>query len=673
MSDYTIKELAEVTQMSKTQLKRRVREGKFMLVDGLIPEEIANQIMMEHEKYIGLCEFAIMHESENFHGSKAYDRKQLQFLLQEKDFYGLHIVLPDELLSGSDKEKVYFLREDIPLLEEKLETFFWGFALSEKEKVDYLIRHDQAHRETCRLLKDFMSVYLFEKNVTPSFTALVHILLRSPDVLMLKDADIARILSLDAPVSTKDNLVMFLNYAKSKNGKIKYSTIARKKEAPVTIPAYSNETYLGLARCFFNAEYIDEHDLIRKALDDHFACEMWLYLTLFYTCGWRAEDVCRGWQYPNWGENTVPKGVDISSLYEDILYDRLPEKLYDAVCDKAIIDINVKNRLPGKTSAHSPRSLSILISPNLKPFYGLLTLIAESHHLRSGEGYMKANRTSAYQNNKRLRRFFGEEINDILFGENIQSRRLNKDFLQGIEEEARQSGKGLLCSAVASYARNHVSLQSIRTYLKDHKLTGESAETVLYFMIERGVFGIEYYQTLLTAYPDVFRELPMNEQNKLITMLTDAVTPLVAEINLSEKAASDHVISAFKRGDEEETLSILEAMFEITQDRGAGKDEGIYCMRRARCEACRKPSYETCIAACCDESIFTRLGYKPLIKVLLDYQKSADKGDVKADAVLKKVLIPRYQKIINQLIKQTQMSKSERIGLRRMLEDALNG
>ena len=47
----------------------------------------------------------------------------------------------------------------------------------------------------------------------------------------------------------------------------------------------------------FNADYIAEHNMIKKALDNHLYAEMWLYLAIFFCCGWRAQDVCNGWRY----------------------------------------------------------------------------------------------------------------------------------------------------------------------------------------------------------------------------------------------------------------------------------------------------------------------------------------------------------------------------------------
>ena len=305
-------------------------------------------------------------------------------------------------------------------------------------------------------------------------------------------------------------------------------------------------------------------------------------------------------------------------------------------------------------------------------FYGLLTLIAETHMLRSGDGYMKPQRASLYQNKMQLRDFFGRPMWDILGGQNIQSRRLNKDFLQGVEKAAREQGcGGVMASAVASYARNHTSLNTIRTYLQDHRLTGENADMVLYYMMERGVFGFELYQTLITAYPDAMRRLTLKEQNQVIEQMN--VTPLQLEEAESGVRSILAIQTEFKNGNDTAVLQMLKTMYEITQNRGQGKDHGVYCLLRAERMACQHAEWDSCLANGCPYLVFTKIGYLPLLRILLKYQTEANKGNKKAQTVLQQVLIPRYQKILNQLMKDMNMSKEDRNGLKLIMRETLNG
>ena len=360
------------------------------------------------------------------------------------------------------------------------------------------------------------------------------------------------------------------------------------------------------------------------------------------------------------------------TLYTDILEDNLPDEIYIQTCKYALGSIDQSGRLPSKTANKNPSPLMAVITPGLYTFYGLLTLIAEIHMLKSGDGYMKSQRASVYQNKMQLRDFFGRPMWDILRGQNIQSRRLNKDFLQGVEKAAREQGcGGVMASAVASYARNHTSLNTIKTYLHDHRLTGENADMVLYYMMERGVFGFELYQTLITAYPDAMRKLTLKEQNQVIDQMN--VTPLQLEEAESGVRSILAIQTEFKNGNDAAVLQMLKSMYEITQNRGQGKDHGVYCLLRAEKMACQHAEWDSCLANCCPYLVFTKIGYRPLLRILLKYQTEANKGNKKVQTVLQQVLIPRYQKILNQLMKDMNMSKEDRNGLKLIMKETLNG
>ena len=85
------------------------------------------------------------------------------------------------------------------------------------------------------------------------------------------------------------------------------------------------------------------------------------------------------------------------------------------------------------------------------------------------------------------------------------------------------------------------------------------------------------------------------------------------------------------------------------------------------------PDYESCLANGCPYLVFTRYGYRPLLQVLKDFKNEAVKGDKKAASILYKVLVPRYQDILNQLMKEKAMDPEERSSLKLMMKEELNG
>lgn len=670
MEYYSIQKACEISGTTNTLMKRLIREEKISLCDGKIPSDAVDKVMAENKAYISLREYSSEHVCGRFQGKTAKDRNNLLDYLEENEFFGIEIITPKELLIGSEKDILFFRRIDVFYIDKKLQTFFKEYGLTEEKKIRVLLKNSKK-TDTAEYLRKYLSEAFYERTCTPSVTEFVRFMLQMPDVSKMTDEYVAELLKQQMYATTKDLIINFLNYVKRKQN-VKYNVFTKiKPERSNGIPAYQDDTYLTIATYIFNAYYIAEHNMIEKALDNHIYAEMWLYLAIFFCCGWRAQDVCNGWQYLKLFRRSM-FNICPDTLYTDILEDNLPDEIYIQTCKYALGAIDQSGRLPSKTANKNPSPLMAVITPGLYTFYGLLTLIAETHMLRSGDGYMKPQRASLYQNKMQLRDFFGRPMWDILGGQNIQSRRLNRDFLQGVEKAAREQGcGGVMASAVASYARNHTSLNTIRTYLQDHRLTGENADMVLYYMMERGVFGFELYQTLITAYPDAMRKLTLKEQNQIIEQMN--VTPLQLEEAESGVRSILAIQTEFKNENDTAVLQMLKTMYEITQNRGQGKDHGVYCLLRAEKMACQHAEWDSCLANGCPYLVFTKIGYLPLLHILLNYQTEANKGNKKAKTVLQQVLIPRYQKIINQLMKDMNMSQEDRNRLKMIMRETLNG
>ena len=670
MTDYyTMAEATRITGFTRSRIIDIAEKAGVTVVDG-IPADIVNDIVREKETYISFREFAAIPRGDRYDGSTSSKRKLLD-KLEVNDYYGINLVDPEDLIIGDTKDVVYILRADIPKLETHLAGFFGLYALTEKEKVErFLCTTDRS--VTKAHLKEYIENKMIGRDITPSFTEFVALVLKLPDLPKITDEEIKRILSVQMSVAAKNALVDFLNYAKERLPKTKFSKLKKKVQESNPIPAYTNETYLALAKCIFNAEYIDQHKMIERALENHLYIEMWLYLAVHYCCGWRAGDICEGWRYLRLNEKPDNSfGINTETLYEDILTDRIPDKVYEDVCLYATQKIAVSGQHASKTAGTKAPPLTITIEPALATFFGLLTLISEAVMMRTGDGYMRSNRATVYQKKTLYKQFFGQDMYDALHGQNIQSRRLNKDYLQGIEETARQSGCGsLMASAVASFARSHSNLNTIAHYLNDHTLNAENADMVLYFMLERGVFGFELYRALLTAYPDAMKKLPMKKQNELMAAVAD--NPFQIELEHSGLLAKLCLKDSFESGDNEKVLGVLKGMYEISQGRGKAKDEGIHCICRARGNPCAYPEYDSCLANACPHLVFTRYGYRALLEVIYEYKVGADAGDGKKAAVLQQIIMPNFRDVINALMKEVNMNNNERAGMRFMLEEVVS-
>ena len=672
MSKYNVTTLSRASGYPKSLISKKIWQGQIPVSEGVIQEAAADRILSERRKYISLAEYAAARASESFSGKSA-DRNKLLTFLEINNFFGIPHVEYGKVLMGVNTDDLFFFRRDIPILDECLEGFFEEVSTTGKERADMMLANAvKSHTETVRLLREFADTYMKDKiDYPPSYVAFVRIMLSVPDITALKTDEVRQSLKMEMSVACKDFVVRFLNFCKTKCP-VKYGDIVIKAAPARSIPSYSREIYFELMKCVFNNDYIHEHKMIEKALEKHLYAEMWLHIALYAACGWRAADICRGWKYLclNKREETL-FGSNKDTLYDDILYDRIPDKVYDDVCKFCISSVEVAGQLPEKTNLLSPPPLRAVIRPELRTFFGMLTLIGEAHMLKSGDGYMKPNRAAEYQKKGNLRAFFGDTFVDILHGENIQSRRLNKVFLQGTEEAARKNGNsGLMAAMVAGYARNHTSMDTIIHYLCDHQLNGETAEMVVYFMMERGVFGFLYYKTILLAYPEALKKLPMDKQNELIAIMDE--TPLELELNQAELDEQFYIQEQSEKRNEYIVEQQMKEMLEVSQGRGKAKDEGLYCKIRARGEACVHPEYNSCLAGCCRHMIFTEDALIPLLKVLKSCLDEA-LHDPKMEAVYNNIMMPFYNGIIERLIRKMSLSEEDIDGIDQIAAEVLNG
>ena len=672
MSRYNVSSLVRASGYPKSLIDKKIWMGKIAVSGGLIEENASKRILEERRKYISLAEYASSRVSGSFAGKSA-DREKLIAFLEDNQHFGLNHLDFTDILMGTETDHVFFERDDLPYLDECLDEYFEGLSITGKDRVEGMLSAaGRSHPVTCRMLKAYTETQMASReDYPPSYVSFVRAMTVLPDLPELETVDVKRYLRKDLSFTCKEYIVRFLNDSRTKMP-VKYGDIALKTAPRNSIPSYTSETYFKLMRCVFNNTYIDDHKMIEKALENHLYAEAWLYIALFAACGWRAADVCRGWKYLRLHERKETLfGINRDTLRDDLLYDRIPDKVYEDVCIYCISGVDASGQLPSKTCLSDPAPLRAVIRPELRTFYGMLTLIGEAHMLRSGDGYMQPERAAQYQNKVTLKEFFGPEIVEILHGENIQSRRLNKVFLQGTEDAARKNGNsGLMAAMVAGYARNHTSMDTITHYINDHQFNGETAEMVIYFMMERGVFGFMYYQTILLAYPEALKKLPMKKQNELLALMDEK--PLELELKQAEIAGQRYIQEQYKKGNTDTAVQMMKTMLEISQGRGKAKDEGLYCLKRARGEACCHPEYGSCLAGCCPYMVFTQIALIPLLKVLRSCMDEAER-DIKAKAVLDKVMIPFYQDIINRLVRTANVDRAEADGIKKIMGEVLNG
>ena len=649
-------------------LRDHIDSGEIGYEDGMITGSSLAEIRKQKTDFISLREFLEAYDGSRFSSRKAADRTKYIEFLEKHRYFGIEVIPPDKVFfSVAGRDDFYIRRDDTEFLDYESRGFFEDFGVSEREKVARILTDSKGHGTTRRCVENYLAFMGDGENIyTPSLTGFVRIVLEIPDISSASDNDIIAAVEAAETGKTKSFLADFFTYASSRET-VRYHRLALKKGESEALPAYTYEEFAHLAKILFNTVYEREHGLTEKALDNSWYAEMWMFLACHYVCGWRASDICSRWVYPNLKGGSNPFGICTETLKEDILRGAIQDEVYETVAMYVIRRIEMAYNVPQKTGHGRLRSE---ILPELRPFFGKLTLIAEYHHLVSGEGYMKPCRIYRYRNRVDCRDFFGEEILKVTGMRHISSRRLNKSYLQGLEQTARDNGNTVLVShVIAAYARNHADADTTVVYLRDHGLTGETAGVVLFMMMQRGIFGADLYHALLAAYPDTFKSLSAGEQTRLMAKIPLSAYEL--ETSGAVLAASEEIYGRLSLGDTKVPSETLKAMLAVSRGRGRAKEEGIYCMRKALGLCCDHPLYGSCIANLCPSHIFTAEGIPSLLRVLRDYAgKYGRTGNVKYAAALKKCIIPAFQEILNDVIRG--MADDEKGAVRKLIEEGLD-
>ena len=651
----SIQGAAKKIKVKRYTVEDWINEGILECIEGKILLKSVEEIIKENEKYISLESFLKGEQNDRFDARYVYNRNKYIDYLEINDFFGIDIVYPEDMLYPFESSaSFYFLKTHIEELRRQSIQFFKFFGMKEEEICSVLV-NECAFGETKKQLNEYLKRF---DSYTPIVTEFVKVTTKK-DITMLKEADITNMIADFSLVGSKDIFIDFVDFVRQSLD-LGIGRINRKrKNKTKEIGAYPYRIYVSIAKAIFNEDNIVEHGIIEKSFDNSFDFEMWLYLSIHFVCGWRSQDICNNWQYLD-KEISEELCIDVENIKENVINKCIDEAIYLKIGEYIEKRIELKAVKPHKTA--KANDLLAPIGNELKVFFGRMALISlylEKNHLG---GHLKPERASEYLNYVRIRALFGDDIYKLLGRNNIQSRKLNKSYLQSIEDRAKRNGAGTMTAYIlASYARNHSNVDTTAIYIYDHGLSGETAEVVLSMMLDRGVFGTILYKELLGVFPEVFDTLSAKEQTKL--MAECEVSAYELEMIGSDLKVESQLISSFSEGNSEKAYEILAEMFEISQGFGKGKDKGIYCKKRALGYACERPTFESCLANVCPHLVFTEAGIKSLITVINDYMEKAKKtGNPKYEVILNKVLIPSYKNILKDISKR--MSPEEEKALK---------
>ena len=673
-----LSKLSEQIGVSKTILSESMEKYGYhsVIQNGAvrIPKEEADEIIERRKGIMPLSVF-LQGRDRKMSCRAARVREAFFHYLTDNAGFGAEILPPDKVLFGPEEREFCYVREsDAEYLMEKSGGFWEEFGVSETEKMQRLLK-ESSLMMTVRLLREFLQLQgLLGGNETPSTTDFVRaVLSETVEIPDYSDDDVIRVKASLKTKAAAETFILFAQWVRRETP-VKYHEISYKYRPQVTKRiAYDFETVVDFAEIVFSEKYAAEHKLLEKAVRNPLFAEMWLYHATFFVDAWRSEDNVRQWEYLRLDEDPLfLQEIDRNRIAEALLADEYPEEVFAKACRHSVRQTLVKRKKAMKTASWSPTDLVISVSPSLQPFFGKLLLIAESHHLRNGLGYMRPEMEDSYRNRFIMRNFYGPRVWETFEGENFQSMRMNHSTLQGIEEGARRIGLGPLRShAVAAYARSHKSLDTLKHYVGDHALSGENPEFVLWTMMERGIWGVLPYRLLMNAFPEAFGKLSAEEQSKVIRLMN--LSPYELEIAADCALATERIEKTYAEGGVDEPLNVLKAMLRMSQGAGGfGKDDGTMCLVRAFGESCRMDSAKSCLANRCPYCVFSASGIPALVGVIRDYQEKYRRtGNRKYASILKNVLVPNWKAIGTEL--KMMMSESEGKEFGGYLKEVLNG
>ncbi|OAB41782.1 hypothetical protein [Paenibacillus antarcticus] len=356
--------------------------------------------------------------------------------------------------------------------------------------------------------------------------------------------------------------------------------------------AYDDAVYLKLAYIVFNEEYWKEKDMLIKASDSKPVATTWLYHAMHYVCAWRSADIVNN--IPHITLNVEPE--EIIRMVKDHDYN---ETTWFPYVNELVVRVGFENQKPRKTKRYqnSP-NLKMYIPEGLKSTIGMLLALCEAHSILEGKG----NQICRHPNNvKYAVALFGIEYNSLFAGRLISNRKANKAYMERIMESGdKNNNNGYL---LASYARSHKgglrSLPEVTSKYLKAKMDGYSVDDITRILFERGVCSFVPYLLCSALYNNEFEKKHIDKQTETIKelgMIPHEIELLLQTDEKVEFKAKQTISEIIMYINDENATEIVEnALKEIADGKCVGKNEDVYCIRKAFGEECNMPNREHCI------------------------------------------------------------------------------
>lgn len=590
-----IKDAAEILLMSNYRLKSAIRKGciaaRRIKNNWYLEENVVMEYKDKIKNYIGSYDLAseiIKNMDTLFDLENRTDRAQMNAALRKSSFSN-ELITWDEAGMPGDRKNAYYIplfrKEDA---ERVLKEYFEDFGMA-IEKVNILLDNPyfNKHAKTKELLTRFGI------NKSPhGMAALMDTLVSNldKDIVECTNDDIKKLIKYAEMAKTKVYvlyLLQFIAYV-SRSESCNYDIEVRRASSDIhnsiSTQAYTLSQFLFASYMAFNDEYINDHNMIEKAITEPKYAFMWLFVCWHFIGAWRASDF---WRMP-----VLPLFSGRDEVIEMIMKGN-----YEIEADKIALllesEINEQKMLISKTHKRQNKEyLTVHISELMRGILGTVYSICVIHS--QGRNEFKQYRFI----DKDYTDFFGEEYERFFGNNTFSNRRANKAFMDmivEITEESNASDNKLLGYAVAQFARGHSAkdggISTITSKYLQTKLDGMTPNEILMNLWDSGVCSFVPYMLLNVVYGEDFNCLGVDEQTQIIKMSgltaysSEMVSKSIQQAYLRAKNAVDSLFQNYESNEEKKKLSIM-ILKNMLTGQAVGKEVSVPCVMAAMRKPC---------------------------------------------------------------------------------------
>lgn len=413
--------------------------------------------------------------------------------------------------------------------------------------------------------------------------------------------------------------------------------------------AYDDAVYLKLAYMVFNEGYWKEKDMLTKASASKAIATTWLYHAMHYVCAWRKADIANS--TPHVTLNVEPE--EIIRMVKEYDYS---EATWVPYVNELVVRVGFESKRPRKSKRRRNNpNLKMYIPEGFRSTIGMLLALCEAHAMLEGKG----SPICRHPNNvKYAVELFGTEYNSLFDGRLMSNRKANKAYLEKIMEIGdKNNNNGYL---LASYARSHKgdlgSIPEVTSKYLRAKMDGYTVDDITRILFERGVCSFVPYLLCSALYNNEFEKKHIDKQTETIKelgMIPHEIELLLKTDEKVELKAKQTISEIIMYIDDGNITEIVEnALKEIADGKCVGKNEDVYCIRKAFGEECNMPNREHCIG--CGSEMYLKTFLNDLhSEILLDrmkFQNAKTKAErFKWKSILENKLYPAAYEILKSI------------------------